>query len=96
LPAPVRLLATLLYSELGLPGYASRLNEISRELVHNPYFREIIYLRGRLIYAMKDLSHADRTMIENMLAGIVIMEKDRPPGDKASIIGKLRKDLRPG
>jgi hypothetical protein len=35
-------------------------------------------------------------MIENMLAGIVIMEKDRPPGDKASIIGKLRKDLRPG
>jgi predicted MPP superfamily phosphohydrolase len=90
-PAPVRLLATLVYSDLRLTGFASRFDEIARELVDSPFFREVIYLHGRLIYATKDLSLAEKRTLENTLAGLVIKERGKAPQEKASIIGRLRK-----
>ncbi len=89
-PTATRLTAVLIYADQLLPRFAQYAEDISRETIHNKFYREVIFTRLRFIYSMRELTQSQRNSIEDTLAGIFVRHKGKPPRDKSKVIGKLR------
>jgi hypothetical protein len=89
-PLAQRLMATLIYITLELPGYLDKVELILKDVIKKNYYREIIAAKLWAHYATKDLGITTRKRIENIMGNIITVHYGGSSAEKSLIIGRLR------
>ena len=86
----VRLMNLMVYADLRLPGYLNRMERMTKEVIDERYYLELVYLKLLHLHSFLPLRHPERLHVEKILADIILKREGKSPRQKAKILGRLR------